>query len=123
VGLILFLKTLKLVVVYYLNIGIMLHYMATYQVKKEALDKVKQDLIDFVGAIKNNEPNTILYTSFHKKDDPLSFIHFMCFENEEAKKFHESADYTKKFMETLSHCSSAVSVFTELDMVRSNKVC
>ncbi|MBN2096718.1 antibiotic biosynthesis monooxygenase [Candidatus Peregrinibacteria bacterium] len=101
----------------------MLHYMATYQVKKEALDEVKQALIDFVGSVKDNEPNTIFYTSFHKKDDPLSFIHFVCFENEEAKNFHEAADYTKAFMETLSHRCSKENIFTELDMIRSNKVC
>lgn len=97
--------------------------MATYQVKEEALDEVKQSLIDFVGAVKDNEPNTTLYASFHKKDDPLSFIHFACFENEEAKNVHDSADYTKKFMEDLSHCCSVENVFTELDLVRSNKVC
>ncbi|MBU1017687.1 antibiotic biosynthesis monooxygenase [Patescibacteria group bacterium] len=101
----------------------MLHYMATYQVKKEALDEVRQALIDFVGAVKGNEPNTVLYASFHKKDDPFSFIHFMCFENEGAKHQHESADYTTHFTELLSRCCTVQNVFTELDLIRSNKVC
>ncbi len=101
----------------------MVYYMVTYQIKKEALDEVKQALIDFVGAIKDNKPNAILYTVLHKKEDPLSFMHFMCFENEEAKNCHESADYTKKFMEFLSGRCADDSVLTAFEMIRSNKMC
>jgi|GEM_PF-1679854 len=101
----------------------MIHYMATYTVKEEALEDVKKTVQEFVGAVRDNEPNTTLYASFHKKDEPFSFVHFMCFENEEAKDFHESAEYTKKFVEMLSACCTVENVFTELDLVRSNKVC
>ena len=105
------------------NPNIMVHYMATYKIKEDKLDDIEKAITEFVGAVRDNEPSTILYASFHRKDDPLSFVHFMCFENEDGKNLHESADYTKKFVEMLSACCTVQNVFTELDLVRSNKVC
>lgn len=97
--------------------------MVNYKVKKDRLEEVKKAISEFVGAVKNNEPNTVFYASFHYKKDPLSFIHFICFENEEAKHFHESMEYTKKFFQLLKTCCQTENFLTELDLVRSNSIC
>ncbi|MFC1733457.1 putative quinol monooxygenase [candidate division KSB1 bacterium] len=99
----------------------MIHFIATYKVKEEKLEEVKNAIPDFVTAVRDNEPTTLYYSSYQKKEEPLSFVHLMSFENEDAKRFHENAEYTKKFMEFLCPECENPPEYIELQMIKCNK--
>ena len=44
--------------------------------KKQSVEKVKAAVREFTLYVKNNEPGTLLYLAWQKKDDPTSFMHF-----------------------------------------------
>lgn len=99
----------------------MIHLMIEYRVKKDELEAVKKAVADFVDAVKDNETQTIHYISYQIAEDPLSFVHYMMFENEEAKQTHEKAEYTKEFADLLYPACEEEPVFTNLDMIKCNK--
>lgn len=99
----------------------MIHLMFTYKVKEEKLDEVKQAIVDFVNAVEDNELQTSHYVSYSRQDDPLSFVHFMTFENDESRHIHEKAEYTKKFVDVLYPACENEPVFTDLTMIKCNK--
>ncbi len=98
---------------------VMIHIMALYQVKEGKLTETISAVEEFVDAVKDNEPGTLVYEAVRGKDD-LSFFHVMTFQNEEAEEFHRSTPHMSKFAETLSSNCQEEPVFVELDLVRSN---
>lgn len=103
------------------RLGFMIHLMVTYKVKEDQVDEVKKAIIDFLAAVADNEPQTVHYASYQKADNDRSFIHCMCFENEEARHTHEKAEYTKQFTELLYSACEKEPVFTDLNMIKCNR--
>ena len=62
---------------------VMIHIMALYQVKEGKLTETISAVEEFVDAVKDNEPGTLVYEAVRGKDD-LSFFHVMTFQNEES---------------------------------------
>ncbi len=75
---------------------------------------------EFPDKILENEPDTIFYESL-QEDDRVSFIHIITFRNEEARKFHESTPYVKKFVENLYPLLEAEPTFSDYNIVNSIK--
>ncbi len=99
----------------------MIYVMARYRVKKGKIEEIKKAIIDFVDAIRKNEPGTLFYDSF-QEEDSLSFVHFMSFKDEKAREFHTNTAHVKKFVGILYPECEEEPVFTELKLIRSNKV-
>lgn len=94
--------------------------MVQYKVKKEKLKEVEKAIKEFVAAVKKNEPSTLIYEAF-QLNDKVSFAHFMAFRDEKSKKLHETSEYVKKFVSVLYPSCKEEPVFTNLNLVASNK--
>jgi quinol monooxygenase YgiN len=75
---------------------------AHYQVKPQAVDKVKRAVEEFVSYVQANEPGTRLYTAWQRKDDPTRFVHFFIFEDEAAETIHRESKAVKRFVAVYS---------------------
>ena len=93
----------------------MIRVSAIYRVKPEQAGSIDAALSDFVHAIRENEPQAE-YRVF-KSADGRTYLHLMAFPNKAAQAKHESAAYTKTFLESLEpRCEEAPS-FMALTLV------
>ena len=99
----------------------MIYQTANYQVNKQAIDKVKKAIKEFTLYVKKNEPGTILYLAWQKKDDIKTFMHFFIFENEKAQDIHSKSRAVKKFESIYSPelVEKKVS-FTDYELIATN---
>ena len=96
----------------------MKHMMVRYKVKKEKLDEAKEAIIEFVDAVKANEPGTIAYQVFQDNADPEVMFHFMLFDDEYAQTLHRKSSYVKRFVDLIYPLCAEEPVFTSLNIVR-----
>lgn len=94
--------------------------MARYTVRHDKLEEVKEAIAAFVDGIKQNEPSTF-YETYQEANGP-SFVHLMCFENEEAEDVHRNAPHTNTFTDLLSTCCENPPVFSELSLLDSSEL-
>jgi quinol monooxygenase YgiN len=74
-----------------------IYQTAHYQVKPDAVDKVKAAVVDFVDYVRANEPGTWFYVSWQAAEDPSKFVHLFTFEDEEAHLRHGQSEAVKQF--------------------------
>ena len=100
----------------------MIYQTAYYKVKKQSVEKVKAAVREFTLYVKNNEPGTLLYLAWQKKDDPTSFMHFFIFADADAQDIHSKSEAVKKFESVYSPelVSSGID-FTDYELVATNK--
>jgi len=95
---------------------------AHYQVKPQAVDKVKRAIEEFVRYIKKNEPGTWMYEAWQQKDDPTRFVHLFIFADEAAHKAHGGSEAVKRFKSVyVPELVGGDVVFTDYELVASNK--
>ena len=75
--------------------------LVKFEVKKSAIEQALLLIRDFVEAVKENEPETILYHSFQAEDNHCEFVHVMTFLNEEAEERHRESEYCQIFADEL----------------------
>lgn len=100
----------------------MIYQTAYYQVNEQSIEKVKGAIKEFTQYVKENEPGTIMYLAWQKKDDPTSFVHFFIFKDETAQDIHSKSAAVKKFEAIYSPelVSKGVS-FTDYKLVATNQ--
>ena len=99
-----------------------IHQTATYQVRPQAVAKVKQAIEEFVRYVRANEPGTRMYVAWQQQDDPTRFIHLFIFENEAAQTIHSESDAVKRFEAIYSpELVGGDVVFTDFNMVATNQ--
>jgi quinol monooxygenase YgiN len=99
-----------------------IHQTATYQVKPQAVAKIRQAIEEFVQYVRTNEPGTRMYMAWQKQDDPTRFIHFFIFEDVAAQTRHSESEAVKKFESIYSpELVSGEVLFTDFDMVATNQ--
>lgn len=74
-----------------------IYQTATYQIKLQAVEKVKRAIAEFVDYVRANEPGTRMYVAWQQQDDPTRFIHLFIFENAEAQTRHSESDAVQRF--------------------------
>jgi quinol monooxygenase YgiN len=94
----------------------MKYVLAEYTLKKEAISQALQIVGDFVDAVHDGEPHTINYEAY-QKENQVSFVHFIAFEDEHAEHFHHSAPHTKAFVAALYPLCEKKPKFTVLQIV------
>ena len=100
-----------------------IYQTATYQVKPEAINKVKQAIEDFVQYVRTNETGTQMYTAWQQKDDLTRFIHLFIFKDEAAQIIHSESDAVRRFESVYSpELVGGDVVFTDFDLVATNQM-
>ena len=79
----------------------MINKTASFRVKPDAIEKAKQIIRRFISHVRDNEPETLLYQSWQKADDPAEFIHFMSFTDKIAEEHHRDTAYVEEFVAAL----------------------
>ena len=74
-----------------------IYMTARFEVRKEELELCQRAIREFVDYVRANEPETLLYTSLHEKDNPTRFLHHFIFRDEIARELHASSDAVNKF--------------------------
>ncbi len=99
-----------------------IYQTATYQVKPQAVDKVKRAIEEFVAYVRANEPRTRMYTAWQQQDDPTRFTHLFIFEDAAAQTRHSESDAVKRFEAVYSpELVGGDVVFTDFDEVATNQ--
>ncbi len=99
-----------------------IYQTATYQVKPQAVDKVKQAIEEFVRYVQANEPGTRMYVAWQQQDDPTRFIHLFIFENAAAQTIHSESEAVRRFESIYSpELVGGDVIFTDFDLVATNQ--
>lgn len=96
-----------------------IYMTAQWQCRPGAESKVEEALRKFVAAVKENEPDTRLYTALQQAEDATSFMTYFIFENEAAQEFHRSTEWVKRFTDVIYPENVAPVVFTQFRLVAS----
>jgi quinol monooxygenase YgiN len=70
---------------------------AHYEVKPEAVDRVRTAIDEFVAYVRDNEPGTRMYTAWQSIDDPTKFVHLFEFADQAAQDTHGRSDAVRRF--------------------------
>jgi len=99
-----------------------IYQTATYQVKPQAVDKVKQAIEEFVQYVRASEPGTRMYVAWQQQTDPTRFIHLFIFADEAAMSRHSESEAVKRFESIYSpELVGGDVVFTDFDQVATNQ--
>ena len=99
-----------------------IYQTAYYQVKAQAVGKVKQAIEEFVRYVKANEPGTEMYIAWQQKDDPTRFVHLFKFRDAKAQTIHSESAAVKQFEAVYSpELVGGDVVFTDYNLVAMNQ--
>jgi quinol monooxygenase YgiN len=93
-----------------------------YQVRPQAVDKVKRAIKDFVPHVQENEPGTQMYLAWQQRNDPTRFLHFFIFEDSAAQTRHGQSEAVHQFESVYSpELVGGDVVFTDYEMVAGKR--
>lgn len=88
--------------------------MAVYTVKKDKLKVVLPAVKEFVKTVNREEPGTLMYTAFQKKEAPHELVHIMMFKNKRSERLHSKSKHARKFVDVIYPNCSREPVFIDL---------
>jgi quinol monooxygenase YgiN len=95
---------------------------AHYQVRAEAVDRVKAAITEFVSYVTEHEPGSRLYAAWQEAEDPTKFVHLFIFEDESAHAAHGRSEAVAAFEAVYTPELTAGSVvFTDYHLVAANR--
>jgi quinol monooxygenase YgiN len=98
-----------------------IYQTAHYQVKAEAVDRVKAAIAEFVDYVRAREPGTWFYVSWQAQDDPSKFVHLFTFADEQAHARHGESDAVRQFESVYQpELVGGPVVFTDYQLVATN---
>ncbi len=99
-----------------------IYQTATYQVKAQAVGKVRRAIEEFVRYVQANEPGTRMYVAWQQQDDPTRFIHLFIFQDAAAQTIHSESEAVKRFEAVYApELVGGNVVFTDFDLVATNQ--
>ncbi len=93
-----------------------IHQTAYFVVRDDALDVCKIAIREFIDYVRENEPNTFLYTSLQEKEHETHFLHYFIFRDENARQVHANSEAVNRFTSILYPNLIAPVEFTEYDV-------
>ena len=78
----------------------MIRKIVEFRVERAHLATCVQAIETFIAAVADNEPGTLEYSSIQKEDE-VSFVHFVRFEDETAEELHRGTPHARAFIEML----------------------
>lgn len=98
----------------------MIHQLASYQVRPEALDRCLAAIREFVAYVRANEPGTLRYEVWQEHDDPTRFVHIFVFRDAAADRAHSESAEVRQFASILyPECLEPVN-FVDYEEAASN---
>jgi quinol monooxygenase YgiN len=97
-----------------------IHMTARFKVKPESREKCERAIREFVDYLKQNEPETLVYTALQKADDATSFLHYFVFANQAARERHSTSAGVNRFTAVLYPECLAPVEFTEYTVLTSS---
>lgn len=97
----------------------MIRLSAQYRVKPETTKAIEHAIGELVEAIRREEPRTNCQA--FRFEDGVSFLHVMTFPDETARRNHEAAPYTLRFVEALYPYCEEAPVFKRLDAIAGTR--
>lgn len=98
-----------------------IYQTATYQVKPQAVEKVKKAIDEFVAYVRANEPGTQMYIAWQQQTDPTKFIHLFIFKDQAAMTIHSESAAVKRFEAVYSpELVGGDVVFTDFNLIAAN---
>ena len=98
-----------------------IYQTAHYQVKNEAIDKVKAAVVEFVDYVRENEPGTWFYAAWQAQDDSSKFVHLFTFEDAKAHERHGQSSAVKQFESVYQpELVGGPVLFTDYQLVATN---
>jgi quinol monooxygenase YgiN len=70
---------------------------AYYRVRAEAVERVKEAIVEFVAYVAAHEPGSVMYRAWQQQDDPTQFVHLFEFVDDEAHRVHGSSAAVRRF--------------------------
>lgn len=98
-----------------------IHQSAYFVVRDDALEVCETAIREFVEYVRDNEPDTLLYTSLREKELPNHFLHYFIFRDETARDRHANSQAVKRFTDVLYHNLVASVEFTEYNLFATTK--
>ncbi len=98
-----------------------IHMTARFEVQKDKLTHCEKTIEEFVSYVRENEPDTLLYTSLQDKENPTRFLHYFIFHDEIAREIHSNSAAVNRFTETLYSNLVAPVEFTEYNSFATTK--
>ena len=89
---------------------------AYFVVREDALAICEKAIREFVEYVRDNEPNTLRYTSWQEKEQPNHFLHYFIFRDEAARDLHANSDAVNRFTSILYPNLVATVEFTEYQL-------
>ncbi len=97
-----------------------IHQTAYFVVRDDALEICQKTIREFVEYVRANEPDTLLYTSLHEKENPNHFMHYFIFRDAAARELHANSDAVTRFTNGLYPNLIAPVEFTEYELFATN---
>ena len=94
---------------------------AYFVVRDDALADCEKVIHEFVEYVRDNEPDTLLYTSLQEKDQPNHFLHYFVFRDEAARDRHANSQAVKHFTGVLYSNLVAPVEFTEYQLFTTTR--
>lgn len=98
-----------------------IHQTAYFVVRDDAVEVCEKAIREFVDYVRQNEPETLLYTSLREKAEPNHFLHYFIFRDETARDRHANSEAVNRFTELLYPNLVAPVEFTEYEVFMSTK--
>lgn len=93
-----------------------IHQTAYFVVRDDALAECKDAIREFINYVRENEPNTFLYTSLQEKEHETHFLHYFIFRDENARQVHANSEAVNRFTSILYPNLIAPVDFTEYEV-------
>ncbi|HEX2991002.1 MAG TPA: antibiotic biosynthesis monooxygenase [Anaerolineales bacterium] len=90
-----------------------IHQTAYFVVRDDARVVCEKIIHEFVEYVRDNEPDTLLYTSLQEKENPNHFLHYFIFRDENARDRHARSEAVNRFTSILYPNLIAPVEFTE----------
>ena len=98
-----------------------IYQTAYFVVRDDALEICQKAIREYVDYVRENEPDTLLYTSLQGKEHSTHFLHYFIFRDEQARERHANSDAVNNFTGILYPNLIAPVDFTEYNLFASTK--
>lgn len=98
-----------------------IHQTAYFVVRDDALEICENAIREFIEYVRENEPDTLLYTSLQEKENHNHHLHYFIFRDESARDLHANSDAVNHFTALLYPNLVAPVEFTEYNVFASTK--